>query len=363
MRKLLIPALILVAAAVSCKETSVQPRPTIPLVHFVAADTAGIGRLAAQAGATGGTIAILGEPDNGIILARRFQGCDRVDNVDGSPVRDSLLDFAGETFDVIMDALNAPYSAFLASADSLREVAVQDALCAWDTLCWRSTADAAPLLRKESAKLIILTSSLQAQWGLFDVDTLQQMTGGKCRVLSPVKTLLADAYAAGARSIAVWTTRDVRSSGAWQAVLESMDFPDAHLTVIAPEKALDVRTELRNLLRQYRTTGRVLDALLIDNFAIDMAPLQSELALIRKSATLEDEAFVAMLSPDFRVMEPTSSIIGATYRLLRENHLFTHRIALPVVHYYETAESLEGTPILVETTADYALSTYVPNLH
>ena len=375
MRKRLFPVIVLLAAAVSCKEVQMQPRNTISLVHSIAADTAGVGRLVASSGQASGSIAIIGEPENALLLARRFQGSDHVDNVDGTAVRDSLPDFAGESFDVIMDALYSPYSHFWTSArpladslrhqvlDSLREVAVLNAVCAWDSLSWRSTADAEPVLRKERAKVLIFTSSLQAQWGLFDVDTLLQMTGGKSHVLSPVHTLLEDAYASGARSLAVWTTRDVRSSGAWQSVFASLGYPDAYLTVIAPDTALDVRTELRKLLRQYRSSGRVLDALLVDSFTIDMAPLQSELALIRNAGTAEDESFLAMLAPDFHLMEPTASVIGATYRLLRDNHLFTHRIAWPSVHFYETAESEEGTPLLVETTAGYAVSTYVPNLH
>lgn len=374
MRKCLFPLIVLLAA-VSCKEVRYQPRPTIPLVHVIAADTAGAGRLAAMAGKASGSVAIIGEPEDVIVLAHHFQGCDRVDNVDGTPVRDSLPDFAGENFDVIMDAFSAPYSRFWTSAesladtlrhtvlDSLREVAVLNAVCAWDSLSWRSTADAEPLLRKERAKLLIFTSPLQAQWGLFDVDTLQQMTGGKCLAVSTVQALLEDAYASGARSLAVWTTREVRNSGAWQAVFASMNYPDAHLSVFTPDAALDVRTELRSVLRQYRSTGRVLDALLIDSFTVDFVPVMTELSLIRNGATAEDNAFQAMMAPDFRVLDPSAAVIDATYRLMRQNHLFTHRIALPTVHYYETAESQEGTPLLVETSDVYAQSTYVSNLH
>lgn len=375
MSKRFFPVIVLLAAIVSCKEAQLQPRPTLPLVHAIAADTAGTGRLAALAGDLDGSIAIIGEPQNAIILARRFQASDRVDNVDGTEVRDSLPDFSGENFDVIMDALNAPYSRFWASAqnlpdslrhtvlDSLREVAVLNAVCAWDSLCWRSTADAVPMLRKECSKILILSSSLQAQWGLFDVDTLQQMVGGKCRVLSPMQALLADAYASGARSMAVWTTRDVRDSGAWQSVFASMGYSDAYLNVIAPDAALDVRTEFRSVLRQYNTSGHVLDALLIDSYMVNVAPLESELILIRNGGTAEDDSFRSMLSPRFVMMEPSASIISATYRMMRENHLFSHRIARPILHFYETAESDEGTPLLVETTAAYAQTTYVSNLH
>ena len=361
MRKLLFVPLVLLAL-VSCKEVKNQPRPALSLVYAIAADSTGTGRLVAQSGNRGGegSIAIIGDPEAAILLARRFQGSDHVDNIDGRPQRDSLPDFAGETFDVVMDACNAPYDHFLES-DSLREVAVLNAVSAWDSLCWRSVTDTEPLLRKQRAKMLIFTSALQARWGLFDVDTLQQLCGGNCPVLSPVHSMLDQAYAAGARSLAVWTTRPVRSSGAWQEVFRQRGYPDAHLTVLAPEGALDIRTQLRSLLRQYRETGRVLDALLIDSYSADLSPLRSELDLIHHEGTDENAAFQAMLSPDFFLVDPLSSLVGSTYALMRERNLFSHKIAWPAIRYYETEASDEGVPLLVETSASYAINTYVPN--
>lgn len=378
MKKHLLISLFLAAVAViSCREVPAGPRTTIPLVYAVVADSTGAGRLAAQSGRRGGegSIAIIGEPASAILLARRMQGTDRVDNVDGRPVRDSLPDFAGETFDVIMDAVGAPYVRFWNSAqllpdtlrheslDSLRELAVTHAVSAWDSLSWRSVSDSEALLRKQRSKMLIYTSSLQAQWGLFDVDTLQQMVGGGCIILSPVHAMLDQAYASGARSMAVWTSRDVRSSGAWQSVFAHKGWADAHLTVIAPERALDIRTELRSVLREYHATGRVLDALIIDDITANLAPLQSELALIGLEGTDEDAAFHAMMAPGFSLWNPVDALIRATYENLRAHSLFTHRIARPALHYYETAESAEGMPMLVETSAAYAQSTYVSDLY
>lgn len=367
--------LLALLALVSCKEVKFQPRPALPLVHVLAADSTGTARLVAQSGTRGGegSIAIIGDPEAAILLARRFQGSDRVDNIDGRPQRDSLPDFAGETFDVVMDAYNAPYDRFWESArnladtlrqnvlDSLREIAVLNAVNAWDSLCWRSVTDTEPLLRKQRAKMLIFTSAMQARWGVFDVDTLQQLCGGNCPVLSPVHSMLDQAYAAGARSLAVWTSRNVRDSGAWQEVFGQKGYADAHLTVLAPESALDIRTELRNLLRQYRETGRVLDALLIDSYTADLSPLRSELDLIHHEGTDENAAFQAMLSPDFFLVDPLSSLVGTTYALMRERHMFSHQIAWPAIHYYETAVSDEGAALLVETSASYAINTYVPN--
>lgn len=369
---ILVSAVLLAAA---CEEAQVPSRPTLPLVYEIVADSTGTAALIAQSGRRGGegSIAIIGEPESAIVVGRLFQGCDRVDNVSGTPGRDSLPDFAGESFDVIMDAQGSPYARFWASAqmlpdslqgtvlDSLREIAVRNAVNAWDSLAWRSVSDARPVLRKQRAKMIILTSSLQARWGLFDVDTLQNLCGGNCPVISPVNTLLDEAYASGAREIAVWTGREEASAGVWEAAFAEKVWADAHLAVITPSAALDVRTELRDVLRQYRETGRALDALLIDRYDVPVAPLESELRLIRQEGLEEDAAFNAMLSPVFAIWDPGSSLVRYTYNLLREQHLFAHRIARPEVFYYESAESREGTPLLVETSAEYAQRSYVPD--
>ena len=187
-RKALLAALIVAALAISCREKGPEPRPAVPLVYTVASDSSGLGRLAARAGHVGinGRIALFGERADGIYLSRRFQSVDRRDNIDGRAHRDSLPDFAGETFDVIMDAYNEPYAGFLSDStglDSLREAAVRGALFAWDSL--------------SQAKIIVFTSSLHARYGMFDVDTLQQMKGGVCRLMSPVRESLKAAVRGG----------------------------------------------------------------------------------------------------------------------------------------------------------------------
>lgn len=368
--RILFPIAAFAALLAACKPKAPAPRPAVPLVHAIVADTSGLGRLVAHAGHQGnrGSVAIIGDPADAIGLARMFLVADRADNIDGRALRDSLPDFAGESFDVILDAFNAPYIHFLSEGrqaertDSLRTAAVQNAVFAWDTTCVTSAADQRSLLPKSQAKVVIFTSSLQAEFGLFDVDTLQQLTGASTVLLSPVNTLLDDAFAAGARNLAVWTSRDVRLSHAWEDVFARRQSPEAHLQVITPDPALDVRTEFRNLLRQYRSAGRGLDALIIDSYSVNRAPLLSELAMIRQEGTDEDAALSRMLSPDFRILDPATSAIDATYRLFRERNLFTHRIALPFARYYETVESQDGSPVLMEVAATYAQKAYVPDI-
>ena len=70
-----------------------------------------------------------------------------------------------------------------------------------------------------------------------------------------------------------------------------------------------------------------------------------------------------MIAPGFRILDPASSLIRATYRLLREENLFTHRIALPAVTYYDTAESISGETVLREVSPQYVQSAYVSDIY
>ena len=368
MKRIVILGLAALAVLASCNRRTVAPKSSLPLVVSIAADSMGTGRIVAQAGKQGaeGSIAIIGEPQDVLPMARHFQTVDAVDNIDGRPVRDSLPDFAGERFDVILDAYNEAYAHFISegtdvfeSADSLREAAVRNAVFAWDTTCVRSSSDTKQTLEKTRSKILIFTSSMQGKYGILDVDTLQRLCGGKSFLLSPTDILLEQAYASGARDIVVWTGRATRRSNAWQSVFDGKGWENAHLAVLTPESALDIRTEFRNLLRQYRSSGRTMDALIVDSYNFDRTYLESELTLIRREGTEEDSAFNKMLSKGFHILDPQQALIRTTYELLRSRRLFTHRIARPSLHYYETEEAEAGSPVLVEVTPAYIQETYV----
>ncbi len=368
MKRIIIPGLAALAVLFSCNRGAVALKSSLPLVVSIAADSTGTGRVVAQAGKYGaeGSIAIIGQPEEVLPLSRHFQTADAVDNIDGRPVRDSLPDFAGERFDIILDAYNEAYAHFIPegkdvfeSSDSLREAAVRNAVFAWDTTCVRSSSDSKQTLEKTRAKILIFTSSMQGVFGVSDVDTLQTLCGGKSILLTPTDILLEQAYASGARNLVVWTGRATRRSGAWQSVFARKGWVDASLVVLTPESALDIRTEFRNLLRQYRSSGRPMDALIMDSYNFDRTYLESELSLIRREGTEEDSAFNKMISKGFRILDPQQALIRTTYDMLRSQRLFTHRIARPSLHYYETEEGESGLPVLVEVTPAYIQETYV----
>lgn len=360
MKKYIILILAAAAALFSCRNKALPPRPTIPLVDTIVRDTSGLANLVTMAGASGaeGSIAILGEPSEAVSLARLFLESDAMDNIDGREKRDSLPDFAGEQFDVILDTANSPYSHFLPGGlDSLREAAVQGAMFAWDSTCLKYSMGRDKLL-KSRAKILILSSPLHSAYGLFDVDTLRQLCSGKCHVVTPVETTLRDAVNRGAGNIAVWAPEGIRFSGAYVKAFTDMGLQGS-VTAITPDPSLDVRLELRSVLRQYAASGRQLDALVLSEYSKDLSLLESELNLIREAGTEEDAAFSRMLSPGFFIVEPGTSLTGAIFRYMRNGNLFTHRIAPPAARWFETTVSRTGRPAIVEVGSSYVFKSYV----
>ena len=187
-------------AAVSCNDRAPVVRDTIPYVKQIAVDTAGTFSLVRhyRAGGTKGSIALIGEPEECVLLSRAFLTADEVDNIDGKAAPDRLPDFAGETFDVLLDDYNAPYLRLVsASRDTLREVAVRNAVMALDTVAFSDASDRSSRLRKNGAKVFVLASSLLSGYGRFDIDTLFKMAGREALILSSEEALVGSAVQSG----------------------------------------------------------------------------------------------------------------------------------------------------------------------
>ncbi len=322
MRKHILLTILAVAALGACEQATRVQKPSMKLVQSILADTTGLRERAQNAGIIGaeGSITLFGEPGDVKALAQRFKDVDLMDNVDGREKRDSLPDFAGE----IIVGIQAKFG----SLDSLRELAVYGALQAWDTT-----------RRKESAKILIYPSSLQARYGFNDVDTLQQLVGGKCRLLSPVKLLL-DKACEKANNVVVWTSEPVKDAKVWEQALARMNKPGKSIAVYSTDPSQEPNQQFRDILRQYQVTGLPLDAMILDCYQADFGPLEEELGIIRTDATEEDAAFDKMVSAQFKFYEPADALIRTTYAILREENLFAHRIALPEVKFYDYVPEL-----------------------
>jgi len=351
--KKLIPALAVLLVLASCQERKVVVRDTIPYVKQIASDTAETFPLlqSYRSAGTRGSIAVIGEPEAALKLAARFKSVDAVDNIDGKARPDSLPDFAGESFDVVMDLYNAPYLRMAAvSPDSLREVAVRNAVMAVDSVAYSHAQDPGARLRKTRAKVFVLASSLLTEYGSFDIDTLFKMAGREALVVTPVEAMLEEARRTGCKRVAVWAPEEARP--AYEAAAKDTGLD---VTVVSTTGNGVLRPAFRDMLRLYRAKqpDGVLDAVLLDSFSVDLEELLDEQEHIHRQITEEDMAFDRTLSPRFRFIEPAPALTDACYRLLRERNLFTHDIAYPSVRFYQTEEDLDGNFVLVEIGAGY----------
>jgi hypothetical protein len=367
--KHILPVLAILAALVSCNERPVVLRDTIPYVKQLAVDTTGTFQLIStyRTAGTKGSIAVIGEPEVAVQLATVLLEADQVDNIDGLPKPDRLPDFAGETFDILLDEYNAPYLRMAASSpDSLREVAVRNAVIAVDSVAYSNALDPRSRLRKNRAKVFVLANSLLAEYGQFDIDTLFKMAGREAFILTPVEAMLEEAAKSGYKSVAVWAPAEARS--AYENAAKKLQ-PQLDVTVVSTTGNGLLRPAFRDMLRIYRTLkpGSNLDAVLLDSFTANLVELSAEKEHIHRQITEEDMVFDRILMPHFRFIEPNAALTGALYRLLREKNLFTHDIAYPSVRYYETEENRDGEFVPVEVSAAYLSAqkkpeTYVPDI-
>jgi len=368
--KHILTVIALLGTLVACDRRPAAVRDTIPYVKQLAADTTGSFRLVHtyRAAGTQGSIAVIGEPETVARLGSVLLTADLVDNIDGRAVPDRLPDFAGETFDILMDLYNAPYLRMAASSpDSLREVTVRNVVSAVDTVAYSNASDPRSRLAKSRAKVFVLAHSLLAEYGQFDVDTLFKMAGREAIVLTSVEAMLREAARTGCKSVAVWAPAEARSAyeNAAKALTPGMD-----VTVVSTTGNGLLRPAFRDMLGIYRSLkpGSNLDAVLLDSATASREELEAEIEHIHRQITEEDMAFDRILMPHFRFIEPNAALTGALYRLLREKNLFTHDIAYPAIRYYQTEENLEGEFVPVEVSAAYLSAqtkpepAYVPDI-
>ena len=368
--KHILPVLALLVALASCNERPVVLRDTIPYVKQLAVDTTGSFRLirAYRTAGTKGSIAVIGEPEDAARLASILLTADYVDNISGRAAPDRLPDFAGESFDILLDEYNAPYLRMAGSSpDSLREVAVHNAVIAVDSVAYSNALDPRSRLSKSRAKVFVLANSLLAEYGQFDIDTLFKMAGREAVILTPVEAMLQEAARSGYKSVAVWAPAEARS--AYENAAKEL-VPGMDVTVVSTTGNGILRPAFRDVLRIYRSLkpGSNLDAVLLDSFTVNQEELEDEKEHIHRQITEEDMAFDRILMPHFRFIDPSEALTGALYRLLREKNLFTHDIAYPTVRYYQTEENLDGEFVPVEVSAQYLSAqtkpepTYVPDI-
>ena len=286
-----------------------------------------------------GTVAVIGPEEDTRMLTGYLRRCDIFDNIDASVSRDSLPDFAGETFSAYYDLADSSYSSFFKKGldEGLREVTVRNAVFAAASGCYQNTFSHEPTVDKTPAKVMIYSSSY-SETGIADVDTLFSAFGKKVRVISPVRAVSEQIASEGVTGrIGIWADRDILASGVYASVLHSHTCNYDYVG-FSPDGFSTAEEGFFRFLDMYLSTGEVipLSAVVIDDFALSAyAEYIREVAVRVNSSTEDDFAlYRAILADDFKIIDAVTSVAKECYRMLRTENFFTHRIQYPQVKEY-----------------------------
>lgn len=334
--------ILLLLLPVACQRQVVETRPTIPLVREILAEKTGprADLLRGRSPQPAEDISIIGSEFTCDQLAEKFSFRDSQDNVDARLTPDGLPDFAGETFDCIVDADSYADRLAGSGAEELRRRTVLRVLSALDTTVHISPYDLQGLSNKPSSKLVILADPFLTEYGGFDVDTLMRSTGCRIPVVSPIEMMIDRAFDQGGRgdlSVGILCDPQFDSTGIYERIFarkaSSRGLRGATCVVAAVERRDSV---LHTFLRDYLAAGHTkpLDAILVDDLSVDLDPLKTELAEIVSVMNESSMTLGRLIPRGFFFLGAFEEVSEYCYQFLRDNNLFTHNIAKPQVSVY-----------------------------
>ncbi|MBR4809695.1 MAG: hypothetical protein IK031_05390 [Bacteroidales bacterium] len=355
MSKLYRLSVLLLMAAVSCTHTVTPGRDTIPLVKDIAS-----GYEAAQAKVLADhgkplpadEVFIAGSPSYTALLADKFLNSDIFDNIRGGQWSDGLKDFAGETFSCIADGTFAPYGK--TDPMRLRELAVRYSVAALDTKCNVSIYDLDGNAEKSSAKILILSDPWLCEYGKFDIDTLFAITGVKVPVISP-QDLMFDAVFGGDRkafNVGIICDSTYLGTGIYPSIFRTKAAEHG----LVGANCFEGCGSLYAFLDEYIAAGNTvpIDAILVDDLALDPADLGRELAAIRDFSMEQSMKYGKFVAPSLEIISSSVLTMQECYRTLRSGGLFTHKIAQPDSRFYtvKPRPEAEGAEFLLIPTVN-----------
>lgn len=345
---------LLALLAVSCGDRQSGGRYVTPYALRMLADTSSYDHKVLSSydvTAKNGTIVLIGEPEETLLLTEMMAGSDRFNNISATLRPDGLPDFAGETFAPILDRANAPYDGYFAhgNEDFLSELTVRNFIAALDTTCYLNAYDRERLVHKSGAKMVILSSSLAAAYGYWDIDTLCASASRPVPVFSTIQAMLDHAWDrhGDGLNLGVWTTHKALGAGVWSTVFPRIASrhhdPEAAYEVFCPDSTVTVHDRFFEFMHMYTAAGNTakLSALVLDDYAVDADSLRSVVEAVMQVDQDNYITYRSLLADDFEVIDAASAVSSVCYLYLRATNRFTHRIAYPEVKLYVTAPSNE----------------------
>ena len=346
--------LLAAVLAVSCGKHPSGGKYVTPYVSALLSDTTAYDYKVVSAydvTANNGTIAVIGEPEETLLLTEKMMGSDRFNNISATRRPDGLPDFSGETFAAILDRANAPYDGYFthANEDFLSELTVRNFVAALDTACFLSSYDKDRLVHKAGAKMVVLSSSLTAACGYWDIDTLCVSASRAIPVVSAPQAMLDLAWERHGEglNLGVWTTGKSLGAGVWSTVFPRIasKHHDAKATyeVFCPDSTVTVPDRFFEFMHMYTAAGNSarLSALILDDHAVDADSLRSVVDAVMQVDQDNYITYRNFLADDFEVIDAASAVSSVCYLYLRATNRFTHRIAYPEADIYVTAPSNE----------------------
>lgn len=354
--------ILFLALLTACQGHTIETRPTVQYVRDIISFKNAPEHLILASNpepARTGDLVVIGSSAQCAAVSTQISMSDAVDNFDGAHAPDGLVDFAGEYIVSIVDDAEGSYASYLSSGreEQLRENTVRSVISAIDSTYSLTAYDLEGKGRKAPAKVIILADVQQYVYGHFDVDTLFSCTGCGINVVSAFESMVKSAVPAegtGKLNIAVIASPEVSDSTVYYAALSEI-LSGREVDCFAAHAGADTTNAVLSLLDSYIATGHSepLDVILVDDY--DLAPSEIAEGLNRASSLMSSESLVygKYLSDDVSFSCPAEAVSMSCYQILREQNLFTHKIALPQSFSYKTVKHPEGAGVLLTPISFY----------
>ena len=328
--------LLVLVTLVSCQRPVGTGRDTIELVKYIAGSSNSPEHVMLASFSkvpSSGDICIIGGPESCGLVSEAFLTCDIIENARGRQWSDGLKDFAGECFACFVDDAYFPYAKL--DPRSIRELSVRYALAALSNSCNVSKYDLEGKKEKTPAKMLLLADPMLLVNGKFDIDTLFSMTGCRVPVFSPTE-LLFNAALGGEKkyfNLGILCDTLYLDKGVYPAVFGAKTH---EFDIVGANYFESSSRTLAGFLDDYAAAGRAapLEALLIDDWNVDLESMENELAAMRDLTREDYMRYGKYLAPDFKIIASLPLTMTTCYTTLRSGNLFTHRIAQPVARYF-----------------------------